>query len=151
MKAWLIFSLLRFGDTSYLKYFYPNATRDELYKILYQSFVMKKFSVAEYWKDPFHLDMYLQVTWNLWGGGGELSLTRFYLSYFEVNDYLVALNNENGTKYVNPTFTANFERLSQLVLIGGPDDGVITPWQSSQFGFYDQNLNVVPMQQQVFP
>jgi len=65
MKAWLIFSLLRFGDTSYLKYFYPNATRDELYKILYQSFVMKKFSVAEYWKDPFHLDMYLQVTWNL--------------------------------------------------------------------------------------
>jgi len=63
----------------------------------------------------------------------------------------VALNNENGTKYVNPTFTANFERLSQLVLIGGPDDGVITPWQSSQFGFYDQNLNVVPMQQQVFP
>ena len=24
----------------------------------------------------------------------------------------------------------NFLRLKQMVLIGGPDDGVITPWQS---------------------
>ena len=27
-------------------------------------------------------------------------------------------------------FKANFKSLQQLVLIGGPDDGVITPWQS---------------------
>ena len=27
-------------------------------------------------------------------------------------------------------YKKNFLRLEQLVLIGGPDDGVITPWQS---------------------
>lgn len=32
-----------------------------------------------------------------------------------------------------------------MVLIGGPDDGVITPWQSSQFGFYDKNETVVEL------
>jgi palmitoyl-protein thioesterase len=29
--------------------------------------------------------------------------------------------------------------------ISGPDDDVITPWQSAHFGFYDSNLTVVPM------
>lgn len=32
-----------------------------------------------------------------------------------------------------------------MVLIGGPDDDVITPWQSAHFGFFDANLTVVPM------
>ena len=27
-------------------------------------------------------------------------------------------------------YKTNFLKLQQLVLIGGPDDGVITPWQS---------------------
>lgn len=27
-------------------------------------------------------------------------------------------------------YKSNFETLENLVLIGGPDDGVITPWQS---------------------
>ena len=27
-------------------------------------------------------------------------------------------------------FKENFLRIKNLVLIGGPDDGVITPWQS---------------------
>ena len=36
----------------------------------------------------------------------------------------------------------NFLRIKQLVLIGGPDDGVIMPWQSSIFGFYDYNNNI---------
>ncbi|KAF3692263.1 Lysosomal thioesterase PPT2-B [Channa argus] len=44
----------------------------------------------------------------------------------------------------------NFLRLKKLVLIGGPDDGVITPWQSSLFGFFDCNENVVEMRNQEF-
>ena len=32
-----------------------------------------------------------------------------------------------------------------MVLIGGPDDGVITPWQSSQFGYYDNNETVIEL------
>lgn len=74
-------------------------------------------------------------------------------------------------------YKPNFEKLENLVLLGGPDDGVITPWQSrcinfieihvlvfslcfiiisslSHFGFYDENLNVQPYQSQqvsIFP
>uniref|UniRef100_A0A8C2ZJA7 palmitoyl-CoA hydrolase n=1 Tax=Cyclopterus lumpus TaxID=8103 RepID=A0A8C2ZJA7_CYCLU len=44
----------------------------------------------------------------------------------------------------------NFLRIKKLVLIGGPDDGVITPWQSSHFGFYDVNENIVEMRNQEF-
>lgn len=32
-----------------------------------------------------------------------------------------------------------------MILIGGPDDGVITPWQSSHFEFYDEDEKVVPL------
>ncbi|XP_041963465.1 lysosomal thioesterase PPT2-like isoform X2 [Alosa sapidissima] len=39
----------------------------------------------------------------------------------------------------------NVLRIKTLILIGGPDDGVITPWQSSLFGFYDKNENIVGM------
>uniref|UniRef100_A0AAZ3QGS2 palmitoyl-CoA hydrolase n=1 Tax=Oncorhynchus tshawytscha TaxID=74940 RepID=A0AAZ3QGS2_ONCTS len=42
----------------------------------------------------------------------------------------------------------NFLRINKLVLIGGPDDGVITPWESSQFGFYDFNETIVEMRNQ---
>jgi len=36
-------------------------------------------------------------------------------------------------------------RLQRFVLIGGPDDGVISPWQSSQFGVLDNTGALVPM------
>lgn len=32
-----------------------------------------------------------------------------------------------------------------MVLVGGPEDGVITPWQSSHFGYYDTNETVIDM------
>lgn len=38
-------------------------------------------------------------------------------------------------------------KLEKVILIGGPDDDVITPWQSAHFGFYDKNLTVVPMRE----
>ena len=28
-------------------------------------------------------------------------------------------------------YKSNFERLEKLVLIGGPDDGIVEPWQSA--------------------
>ena len=33
-------------------------------------------------------------------------------------------------------------------MIGGPNDSVITPWQSAQLGFYDQNETVIPFEKQ---
>jgi len=114
----------QFGDTSYLRYFFPNYTRDSLYEVFYFSEVQDHFSVADYWKDPFHLQLYLQV-----------------------NTFLSYLNNDNMTGF-KQEYKTNFLKLKQLVLVGGPDDGVITPWQSSQFGFFDGDLNVVPMENQ---
>lgn len=33
-------------------------------------------------------------------------------------------------------YKANFAKLQQMVLIGGPDDGVITPWQSRSLSLH---------------
>ncbi|PWA15083.1 hypothetical protein CCH79_00008640, partial [Gambusia affinis] len=67
--------------------------------------------------------------------------------YVNTSDYLALINSERP----NPNSTAwkeNFLKIQKLVLIGGPDDGVITPWQSSQFGFYDDNETVIEIQHQ---
>lgn len=49
-------------------------------------------------------------------------------------------------------YKENFSKLSQLVLIGGPDDGVITPWQSRYACMYanrstvkSHNINIIPV------
>ena len=36
----------------------------------------------------------------------------------------------NDYFYYVSAYKENFLRLKKLVLVGGPDDGVITPWQS---------------------
>ena len=51
-------------------------------------------------------------------------------------DYCEADSEQEHNKFLclqeNPeeSYKANFEQIQDLVLIGGPDDGVITPWQS---------------------
>lgn len=49
--------------------------------------------------------------------------------YLNASSFLALINGERD----HPNATAwrkNFLRVGRLVLIGGPDDGVITPWQS---------------------
>ena len=50
------------------------------------------------------------------------------------------VNNERpGTsETVKATRKANFVRLRKLVMIGGPDDGVVVPWESELFGYCDE-------------
>ncbi|KAG5856608.1 lysosomal thioesterase PPT2-A-like [Anguilla rostrata] len=113
----------QYGDTEYLKYAFPKFLKRLVYKICYRS-VGQKLSICNYWKDPHHIDQYVKG-----------------------NDYLALLNSER----LNPSaavWKKNFLRIKKLVLIGGPDDGVITPWQSSHFGFYDENEEVVEMKDQ---
>ncbi|XP_074990798.1 lysosomal thioesterase PPT2 isoform X2 [Calonectris borealis] len=67
--------------------------------------------------------------------------------YLNSSDFLALLNDER----VHPNasdWKRNLLRIQSLVLIGGPDDGVITPWQSSLFGFYDANETVREMSAQ---
>lgn len=88
---------------------------------LFYSHVGQHTSVGNYWNDPHKQDLYYQFS--------------VFLPY---------INNE--IKSSNSTlFREGLLNLRKMVLIGGPDDGVITPWQSSHFGYYDENDEVVPM------
>lgn len=99
------------------------------FRFFYTNYFQNKFSLANYWNDPYHED-----------------------KNYEYNVFLPVVNNNNASKFFNVTdgkrFKDNFLRIKNLVLIGGPDDGVITPWQSSQFCFYNMNLTVVDMTKQ---
>lgn len=111
----------QYGDTDYLKYFFPNYLKENIYKYFYTK-NGQHWSVANYWRDPHHTDLYK-----------------------EHSAYLYGLDSGKNTSYKD-----NFLRLQKLVFIGGPDDGVITPWQSSHFGFYDDKDEIVEMRNQQY-
>ncbi|XP_006007243.1 lysosomal thioesterase PPT2-A isoform X3 [Latimeria chalumnae] len=95
----------QYGDTVYLKWIFPHYVKSNLYKLCY-THLGQDFSICNYWKDPHHQDLYQNTS-----------------------DFLALLNSER----FNPSaaeWRKNFLRLRNLVLIGGRDDGVITPWQS---------------------
>ncbi|KAL4126870.1 hypothetical protein QTP88_011071 [Uroleucon formosanum] len=55
---------------------------------------------------------------------------------------------ENNNGNSNPNIKKlGLTRLQRLVLIGGPDDGVISPWQSSQFAILDSSGGLIPMRE----
>lgn len=115
----------QYGDTSYFNWLFPNTMKEDMYRIFYTE-LGQKLSIGNYWKDPHELERYA-----------------------EYSEYLAQLNNEtvperSRFKY---SWKTNFERLNGLVLIGGPNDGVISPWQSAQFGCYDENENVKLMRE----
>ncbi|XP_023658448.2 lysosomal thioesterase PPT2-A-like [Paramormyrops kingsleyae] len=113
----------QYGETVYFKHVFPKFVKSKFYIFCY-SHAGQKFSICNYWKDPHHMDKYLSAS-----------------------DYLAVLNGERTTGS-ETDWKTNFLRIKKLVLIGGPDDGVITPWQSSHFGFYDENEAIVEMKEQ---
>lgn len=115
----------QYGNTDYLKHLFPNYMKKNLYKVCYTK-VGQKVSICQYWNDPHHRDKFLQSS-----------------------DFLALLNGDTSHKDLD-VWRNNFLRIKKLVLIGGPDDGVITPWQSSMFGFYNRSETVVQMGNQEF-
>lgn len=109
----------QFGDTSYLS-FLPNLTKEEMYRFFYSK-EGQDLSLANYWKDPHHIQEYLKDC-----------------------KFLPKLENPSQSS------KESFQKLQNIILIGGPDDGVITPWQSSQFASFDDNEKVVSMENQEF-
>ncbi|XP_053381510.1 lysosomal thioesterase PPT2-A-like isoform X1 [Mercenaria mercenaria] len=107
----------QFGLTLALTKLFPKWVRDNIYEVLYTK-GGQKFSVGNIWNDPRHQDRYK-----------------------EFSEYLAVINNDR-THNRSQEYKSNFAKLKKLVLIGGPDDGVIAPWQSSQFGVFDEKLNV---------
>ncbi|XP_051966271.1 lysosomal thioesterase PPT2-like [Xyrauchen texanus] len=113
----------QYGDTYYLRYFLPTVIKSNIYHFCYTA-NGQKISICNYWNDPHQRERYLKSS-----------------------NYLAPLNGE--IEHANLTaWRDSFLRIKKLVLIGGRDDGVITPWESSIFGFYDSNENVIEMEKQ---
>ncbi|XP_037959651.1 lysosomal thioesterase PPT2 homolog [Teleopsis dalmanni] len=111
----------QFG-TSFLHLIFPDLVAKTAYELFYSK-VGQHTSVGNYWNDPHKYDMYL-----------------------EYSVFLPIINNE--IKNSNSTdFKSALIRLDQMILIGGPNDGVITPWESSHFAYYNGSLDVIPLSQ----
>ncbi|KAM9722797.1 lysosomal thioesterase PPT2-like [Menidia menidia] len=113
----------QFGVTDYLKPLLGK--RSDVFRFCY-SRLGQAVSICDYWNDPHHRDLFLKH-----------------------NGFLPLLNADVPHSRA-AEWRENFLLLKKLVLIGGPDDGVITPWQSSLFGFYDSSEQVVEMRNQTF-
>ncbi|KAH8279973.1 hypothetical protein KR054_012551 [Drosophila jambulina] len=114
----------QFG-TSFLHLIFPDLAAKTAFELFY-SRVGQHTSVGGYWNDPHEQDLYLKYS-----------------------EFLPLINNEKVTSN-STSFKMGMVRLNKLVMIGGPNDGVITPWQSSHFSYYDENLDVIPFYQRKF-
>lgn len=97
---------------NFLHIFYPELALKTAYKMFY-SRMGQLTSVGNYWNDPYHQSL-----------------------YFEHNRFLPYLNNEVQDFY-RESFKDGIVKLDKMVLIGGPDDGIIEPWQSRYFIFFN--------------
>ncbi|XP_028391299.1 lysosomal thioesterase PPT2-like isoform X2 [Dendronephthya gigantea] len=114
---------------SLLAKFLPSVTKEYLYLFLYKKGFQDHLTIANYWNDPKHTKEYLAG-----------------------NIFLPLVNNNNNSKFADKQKyrlqKENFSKLKNITVISGPQDGVIIPWQSALFGFYDASLNIVPMEKQ---
>ncbi|XP_070517053.1 lysosomal thioesterase PPT2 homolog isoform X2 [Cardiocondyla obscurior] len=106
--------------TRFLHLIFPDLVCETAYELFY-SRLGQHISIGNYWNDPYHQEL-----------------------YYNYSKFLPYVNNEVGIS--NKTvLKAGLIKLKHMILIGGPDDGVITPWQSSHFGYYDNNNTVIDM------
>uniref|UniRef100_H2MML5 palmitoyl-CoA hydrolase n=1 Tax=Oryzias latipes TaxID=8090 RepID=H2MML5_ORYLA len=90
------------GQYGVMKSYYPSSAMDSVYFLCYNKFMQKRISLCNFWNDPHQ-----------------------QVKYLKHNNFLPLLNGRKPHKW-----RKNFLRIKKLVLIGGPDDDVIIPWQS---------------------
>ncbi|KAJ3101439.1 Palmitoyl-protein thioesterase 1 [Phlyctochytrium planicorne] len=90
----------------------------------YWPWVQRRSVQAQYFRDPKNIPKYLQSSL-----------------------FLAAANNEIPEKR-NETFKENLASLNKLVLIRFTEEETVVPAESSWFGYFDENLQVVPMREQ---
>ncbi|KAJ3204928.1 Palmitoyl-protein thioesterase 1 [Dinochytrium kinnereticum] len=90
----------------------------------YWPWVQRRSVQAQYFRDPKNLPKYL-----------EKSL------------FLASANNEVPERR-NATFKDNLSSLNRLVLIKFNKEETVVPSESSWFGYYDENMSIVPMREQ---
>ncbi|CAL5984928.1 Palmitoyl-protein_thioesterase [Hexamita inflata] len=96
---------------------FPDWLNELINNIEFSDFMFEHFSITSYWRDPYHLQSYLQ--------NGR---------------YLLDLDNE---RQFNPQYKKNFMSVDKLVLFGSEHDGIIQPWQSSWFGFWKEGTDSI--------
>ncbi|KAL0221222.1 hypothetical protein RCL1_001076 [Eukaryota sp. TZLM3-RCL] len=82
-------------------------------KLMYTEYIQNSFSFAQYWKDSFRTDLYLQHS-----------------------KYLVELNNEVT---FNPMYRENILKLKKYISLWSPADEVIIPPSSGMFNCFAPN------------
>jgi len=123
----------QFGVTSYITRYLPfmKKRREALSRLMYTWIIQREFSFSNYWKDPRR---------------------EYQADYEKYASYLPVVANDPQAREYNETEATTrkkrFIQLSNLVLVGGPGDTVITPWQSSHYDFYDPMYNIIPMRKQ---
>lgn len=90
---------------SFLHLIFPDLAAKTAFELFY-SRVGQHTSVGGYWNDPHEQELYLKYS-----------------------EFLPLINNEKVTSN-STSFKMGMVRLDKLVMIGGPNDDVITPWQS---------------------
>lgn len=90
---------------AFLHLIFPGIALKSAFELFY-SRVGQHTSVGNYWNDPFHQSL-----------------------YFNFSEFLPYINNAISTDK-SKDFKEGVAKLEKMVLIGGPDDGVITPWES---------------------
>ncbi|XP_077285117.1 palmitoyl-protein thioesterase 2 [Arctopsyche grandis] len=108
---------------AFLHLFFPGLVRDTAFELFY-SRVGQHTAVGNYWNDPKHQQLFYNYS--------------IFLPY--VNN---AIMSDRSVQ-----FKEGLLKLKNMVLIGGPDDQVITPWQSSHFGYFDLNETVIDFESQ---
>ncbi|XP_068151112.1 lysosomal thioesterase PPT2 homolog isoform X2 [Drosophila tropicalis] len=94
--------------TSFLHLIFPDLAAKTAFELFY-SRVGQHTSVGGYWNDPYKQSLYMKYS-----------------------EFLPVINNEKIS--TNSTdFKMALVRLEKMVMVGGPNDDVITPWES-RFG-----------------
>ncbi|CAL6009453.1 Palmitoyl-protein_thioesterase [Hexamita inflata] len=89
----------------------------------YTDFIQNLVTASSYWRNPYQIPEYLSY-------GPHLSL----------------LDNEHS---FNQQYKTNFLEPDKFVLFGSENDGVISPWESAWFGFFNDgnDQNVLQMEE----
>lgn len=90
---------------AFLHIIFPGLALKTAFELFYSK-VGQHTSVGNYWNDPYHQPL-----------------------YFNYSQFLPYVNNAIETN-MSPQFKEGITKLKKMVLIGGPDDNVITPWES---------------------
>lgn len=92
-------------SAAFLHLIFPDLASKTAYNLFY-SYVGQHTSVGNYWNDPHQQHL-----------------------YYNFSSFLPYINNELRTSN-SSSFRKNLLKLDEMILIGGPNDGVITPWES---------------------